>query len=461
MIEIVAIDTPELGDRTYLATDGAVALVVDAQRDFDRVERIAAERSVRITHVFETHIHNDYVTGGLALAKAVGARYHVNAADQVSFGRTPVADGDLVTVGDMRIRVIGTPGHTFTHVSYALGDGDEVLAAFTGGSLLNGSTGRTDLLGDEHKLTLTKAQFGSAARLAAVLPATASVCPTHGFGSFCSATPTVGGGSTVADEKRSNPALTSSEADYVGQLLAGLDAYPAYYARMGPANMAGPAAPDPLAPRVADSAELRGRISAGEWVVDLRSRTAFAAGHLPGALNFELGTGLATYLGWLMPWPTPLTLIGDTAEAIAAAQRSLCRIGIDKIEGAASGLAPGWTGGQVLEAFPSADFATLAGRADLGSLVLLDVRRRGEWEVSHLRGAVHIPLHELPTRLSEIPAGEIWVHCEAGYRAAVAASLLAARGRQVVAINDKFSSAAECDLPILPAPPTAPAPPGN
>ena len=166
MIEIVAIDTPELGDRSYLATDGTVALVVDAQRDFDRVERVAAERGVRITHVFETHIHNDYVTGGLALAKAAGARYHVNAADRVSFGRTPVADGELVNVGDMRIQVIGTPGHTFTHVSYALGDGDQVLAAFTGGSLLNGSTGRTDLLGDEHKLALTRAQFGSAARLA-------------------------------------------------------------------------------------------------------------------------------------------------------------------------------------------------------------------------------------------------------------------------------------------------------
>ena len=120
MIEIVAIDTPELGDRSYLATDGTVALVVDAQRDFDRVERVAAERGVRITHVFETHIHNDYVTGGLALAKAAGARYHVNAADLVSFGRTPVADGELVIVGDMRIQVIGTPGHTFTHVSYAL-----------------------------------------------------------------------------------------------------------------------------------------------------------------------------------------------------------------------------------------------------------------------------------------------------------------------------------------------------
>jgi len=449
MIEILAIETPELGDRSYMATDGTVALVVDAQRDFDRIQRAASERGVPITDVFETHIHNDYVTGGLALARATGARYHVNAADRVSFDRAPVADGDLIKVGDMRIQVIGTPGHTFTHLSYALGDDDQVLVAFTGGSLLNGSTGRTDLLGAEHKLALTKAQFGSAHRLAAELPDAAAICPTHGFGSFCSATPTVSGGSTVADEKRVNPALTHSEADYVAQLLAGLDAYPAYYARMGPANLAGPEAPDLSPPSTADPAELRRRIEAGEWVVDLRSRTAFAAGHLRGALNFELGTSLATYLGWLIPWATPLTLIGDTWEAIAAAQRDLCRIGIDRIEAAVAGPASVWGGGEVLMKFPSAEFATLAGRADLGSLVLLDVRRRAEWEASHLRGAVHIPLHELPARLGEVPDGEVWVHCAAGYRAAVAASLLAARGRQVVAINDQFAAAEESGLPVV------------
>jgi hydroxyacylglutathione hydrolase len=450
MIEIVAIDTPELGDRGYLATDGVVALVIDAQRDFDRVERVAADRGVAITHVFETHIHNDYVTGGLALARAVGAQYFVNAADPVSFDRTPVADGDLVKVGDMRMQVVGTPGHTFTHLAYALGDGDQVLAAFTGGSLLNGSTGRTDLLGTQHKMALTRAQFGSAHRLAAQLPGTASVYPTHGFGSFCSATPTLGEPSTLADEKRTNPALTSSEADYVAELLAGLDAYPAYYAHMGPANMAGPRAPDLTVPRTANPADLCRRIEAGEWVVDLRSRTAFAAGHLPGTLNFELGTSLATYLGWLIPWAMPLTLIGDTPEAVAAAQRDLCRIGIDTIEVAASGSSAVWAAGQRLERFPTTDFATLAGRADRGSLVLLDVRRLGEWRVSHIAGALHIPLHELPARLGDVPDGEIWVHCAAGYRSAVAASLLAAYGRQVVAINDQYSSAEQAGLQVVP-----------
>jgi rhodanese-related sulfurtransferase len=202
-------------------------------------------------------------------------------------------------------------------------------------------------------------------------------------------------------------------------------------------------------PRVADAGELSRRIEAGEWVVDLRSRTAFAAGHLVGALNFELGTSLATYLGWLIPWSMPLTLIGDTPAAVAMAQRDLCRIGIDRIESAAWGPPSVWAGDQRLEQFPTADFATLAGRADRASLVVLDVRRSGERQDSHIGGSVHIPLHELSARMAELPAGEIWVHCAAGYRAAVAASFLAARGRQVVAINDQFGSASESGLPVV------------
>ena len=150
-VEVVAIDTPALGDRSYLAHDGQVAMVIDPQRDIDRVLALAAGRGIRLTHVFETHLHNDYVTGGLALALATGAAYHVNAADEVAFDRVPVSDGDVIGVSFvMRVRVLATPGHTFTHLSYALEAAGHPHAVFTGGSLLYGSTGRPDLLGRAH-----------------------------------------------------------------------------------------------------------------------------------------------------------------------------------------------------------------------------------------------------------------------------------------------------------------------
>ncbi|MBW0116726.1 MBL fold metallo-hydrolase, partial [Pseudonocardia abyssalis] len=226
MIEILTIETPGLGDRSYLAHDGRVALVVDPQRDIDRVLARAAEAGVVITHVFETHIHNDYVTGGLALARATGAAYLLNADDAVAFDRTGLHDGDVVTVSpEMAVRTLHTPGHTHTHLSYALLDaaGDPV-AVFSGGSLLFGATGRPDLLGPDHTDTLVRAQWHSAHRLATELPGSATLHPTHGFGSFCSASATASGtAGTVGDETRTNPALTLDEEHYVHDLLAGLD----------------------------------------------------------------------------------------------------------------------------------------------------------------------------------------------------------------------------------------------
>ena len=448
-VEVVAVDTPALGDRSYLAHDGQVAVVVDPQRDIDRVLDLAAARGVRITHVFETHLHNDYVTGGLALARATGAAYHVNAADQVAFDRVPASDGDLIEVSPvLRVRVMATPGHTFTHLSYVLEAGGHAHAVFTGGSLLYGSTGRPDLLGQAHADELARAQFASAHRLAAELPEDADLYPTHGFGSFCSATQSEGSSSTIGRERRVNPALIQPEDRYVSELLAGLDAFPAYYAHMGPANAAGPPGPDLSAPHRADAAELRRRIEAGEWVVDLRARRAFAAGHVPGTLNFDLDGSFATYLGWLIPWGTPLTLLGHTPEQVAAAQRELVRIGIDRPAAAAVGQPGEWAGGRALRSYPVADFADLEAVRHHRRVVILDVRRDQEWTESHITGAVHIPIHQLPTRLTDVPDGEIWVHCEAGYRASVAASFLDAAGRTVVAVDDEYERAARAGLPL-------------
>ncbi|TVT51364.1 MBL fold metallo-hydrolase [Amycolatopsis rhizosphaerae] len=449
MPEIVAIDTPSLGDRSYLVHDGEVAFVVDPQRDIDRVLSLLEDRGVRLEHVFETHVHNDYVTGGLALARAAGAVYHVNAADQVAFEYTPIEPGDEVAVGSaMRVRAMDTPGHTFTHLAYVLEAPDETPAVFTGGSLLFGSTGRPDLLGPAHTGELVHAQYASAQRLAAELPDETRIYPTHGFGSFCASTPTQGEESTIGREKRINPALTRDERSYVDELLSGLDAYPAYYAHMGPANAAGPDAPDLTPPQRAEADELRRRIEAGEWVVDLRHRTAFAAGHVGGSLNFGLDLNFATYLGWLIPWGTPLTLLGETAEQVAEAQRELVRIGIDRLEAAATGSPREWAGGRPLGSFPTARFGDLAQVRHHRPVVVLDVRRNQEWHTRHIEGAVHIPLHELLERLPEVPDGEVWVHCHSGYRASIAASVLAAAGRQVVAVDDDYDEASSVGLPM-------------
>jgi len=302
------------------------------------VTELIGEHHARITHVLETHLHNDYVTSGLELARATGAVYVVPAGEDVGYPACRVSDGDVIDAGGYELRVIHTPGHTREHVSYALEDGSgRIVGAFTGGSMLFDSTGRTDLLGDDHTHALTVDQYKSVRRLAAKLPAEAEVYPTHGFGSFCSATAVGRDSSTVGEQRQVNPALTQDEATFVNELLANLSAYPAYYAHMGVINRDGPAPVDLSEPAAVDPAELRRRIEAGEWVVDLRNRTAFAAGHLSGSIGFELSDSFVTYLGWLYAWGAPLTLIGEDSAQIAAAKRELVRIGVGHVRGAANG----------------------------------------------------------------------------------------------------------------------------
>ncbi len=448
-LTVIPIETPSLGDRSYVVHDGEVAFVIDPQRDIDRVLSILEDHDVRLTDVFETHIHNDYVTGGLALAQHTGATYRVNGADEVSFDRTPIADGEEVQVGPrMKVRAISTPGHTFTHLSYALTDGDEPHAVFTGGSLLFGATGRPDLLGEEHTDALVRHQHASAHKLAEQLPDDAGVYPTHGFGSFCSATQSDATESTIGQEKQSNPVLTQDEETYVRELLDGLGAWPAYYVHMAPANAAGPGAADLSPVQQADADELRRRIEAGEWVVDLRNRTAFAAGHAPGTFNFGLDGAFATYLGWLIDWGTPVTLLGETADAVAEAQRELVRIGIDRPAAQATGGPEAWSTND-LASFPTGTFADLAQVRHHRDVVVLDVRRADEHEDTAIAGAVNIPIHELPRRVAEVPAGEVWVHCASGYRASVAASFLDAAGRTLVAVDDSFENAEKVGLHLV------------
>lgn len=441
-LDIAIIETTGLGDRSYLVSANGVAVVIDPQRDIDRVLDLARERGVQITHVLETHIHNDYVTGGLELSRTAGAEYVVPAGNELGYRRRAVRDGDVIHSGPMSLQVMHTPGHTHHHVSYVLRDSaDTVAGVFTGGSMLHGTTGRTDLLGTEHTDELSRAQFHSVRRLAAALPDETAVYPTHGFGSFCSATPASGDSSTIADERQNNPALNHDEQTYVDELIAGLSAYPSYYAHMGVINEKGPPPVDLSLPEPVDPSELRRRIDAGEWVVDLRNRTAFAAGHLEGTLGFELSDSFVTYLGWLYAWGSSLTLIGDDLDQIADAKRELVRIGIDNLAGSAVGRIHMLSAGAPLRSYRVADFTELAKAVERDDLTVLDVRQQGEYDDGHLPKALNIPLHELSRRREEVPGGEVWVHCASGYRSSIAASMLDQPGRDVVLVDDDFEQA--------------------
>jgi len=443
------IETPDLGDRSYVVSDGSAAVVIDPQRDLDRVHDLVAQLDVPIEMVLETHLHNDYVTGGHALARKTGATYVVSGRDGVGFERCAAHDGDELTVGTMTIRVLETPGHTDNHLSYVVADrAGGPPAVFSGGSLLYGSVGRTDLLGDDRTDDLTRKQWRSARKLATAVPDEAPLYPTHGFGSFCSSGGASGDSdSTIGQEKTRNDALTEDDEQvFVDRLVAGLTGYPAYYTHMGPLNAQGPDEPDLTPARTLDPADLAARIRTGEWVVDLRDRSAYAGRHLAGTVSIMIGKQFSTYAGWVIPWGTPITLIGESREQVAEAQRQLVRIGIDHLAGAATGPLDQLAPGVPLRSYQQATFVDVARDPDA---VVLDVRRDDEVRDGRIAGATHIPLHALVDRLHEVPRGKVWVHCASGFRASIASSILDRAGHEVVHIDDDYANAEKAGLTLV------------
>jgi glyoxylase-like metal-dependent hydrolase (beta-lactamase superfamily II)/rhodanese-related sulfurtransferase len=448
-MNVRTIATPQLGDRSYLITNGTIGVVVDPQRDIDRILTHLENDDITVVAVFETHLHNDYVSGGLELSQRLGARYIVGGGDEASYPCESPRDGEAFLFDGLTVVAKHTPGHTVGHVSYLVSAGEESVLC-TGGSMLFGTVGRTDLVGPEYTERLTSSQYHSVRRLAAEVDKEARVLPTHGFGSFCSSASTSGATeSTVGVERQYNIAcVTETEEEFAKVLLGGLATYPTYYAHMGLLNRAGVATPFHLErPPLISPEELGARIGRGEWVVDLRARRRFADSHVAGTLNLELGTGFSTYLGWILPWGMPVTLIASTESEVMHAVRDLSRIGIDRVAGAIY-----W---DVVEestlptsSYEVARFEDLSS-IGLNSVKVLDVRRHDEWRAGHLRDATHIPLHELNDRALELDDVPVWIHCASGFRASVASSILDRLGKKVVYLDDDWTNAAEFDLPVI------------
>jgi hydroxyacylglutathione hydrolase len=437
--EIEVISTPALGDTSYLVISGDEAAVVDPQRDWQRVLAVCAARGASLRWVLETHVHNDYLTGALELRAAAGARIAGPASGRYAFDHLPLAEGDEIVVGDTTIVAMETPGHTREHTSYLLFDNTRMppVAAFTGGSLTVGGAGRTDLLGDELAEWLSRAQFQSLRRLA-LLSDDTRVLPTHGAGSFCS---TVAPGSestsTVGHERRTNPALAVDEESFVRDRLSGSLPRPAYYQHMAMLNRAGPPVLGGLPSLVPlSAADVAQRMRDGGWVVDGRDRRAFAAAHLPGAVNIELDDAFATYVGWVVPFGAPLTLVLPEPATAAAveAMTQLVRVGYEHVGGYLAGGVREWrTAGRPVRSYPVADVDALLRRG--GAVRVLDVRQERELEHGRIPGSEHVFVADLPGRLPFIPRGqEVWTVCATGRRAALAASLLDRSGVPVTAV---------------------------
>ncbi|NQV05264.1 MBL fold metallo-hydrolase [bacterium] len=431
-VTVVQIGTPDLGDHSYAAIVGSRAVVIDPQRDIERMS--AALGGVRLLAVFETHIHNDYVTGGHLLARHHGAEYVLPEGSGALLPHTEIANGQEWPISDgWAIRAVHTPGHTFQHMSYELVGPDGAAAVFSGGSMLVGAVGRSDLLGPEHTDTLAREQFRSVRHLADTLPGSAFVVPTHGAGSFCSASTVADLTSTIGLERGRNPALTEDDIDtFVRTQVAAYRLHPAYYTHMGPANLTG-VEPIDLAPLLEiDPDELAG-IDAE--VVDLRSSAEWGASHIPGSLCIPARDDTAQYIGWVLPWNRDIVLVGS-AEQVGQVRLQLARIGYDAVVGAVTdGLAAWRSGGRPLAAVRATDFAAVA---DASPGVLVDARDPVEYADGHLPGAIGMHVSRLA---KEDPPGdpgdEVWLYCASGYRASVAAGFVARSGRiPVIVIDD-------------------------
>ncbi|MBD0324565.1 MAG: MBL fold metallo-hydrolase, partial [Aldersonia sp.] len=391
---ILALESPDLGNRSYIVNDGRRAAVVDPPRDFDRVLALCARHGLSIDWVVETHIHNDYVSGGLHLARTVGARYGISAAETVDYPRVALRDDSVLSVGDIELHVHPTPGHTFGHIAFSVSVEGRTTGLLSGGSLLFGAVGRTDLCGAEHTRRLTALQHETAHRLVRELPADVALHPTHGFGSGC-AVGRVGNwtSGTLADEARRNPACVAASAEeFAERLLTNLYRPPRSYARIGPLNRAACAPIDLSPPQMASAEQMRDYALRGAWVVDVRDRWMFTSGHIPRSINVPLQRGFSEWLGRVVPAEARIALVADDRAQLEQAQRALARLGIDRPV-VATILTMGATSARGLQQQRMASFADLAAELRRGARpVIVDVRRPDETQYAHIEGAILMPL---------------------------------------------------------------------
>ncbi len=420
-----------LGHLSYLIDlgDGAAA-IIDPPRFPAGHESLAEQRRLRIAWTMDTHSHADYVTGSPGLAARAGATFVAPAASRLETPHRPVWDHERVELsGGVSIVAVATPGHTPDHHAYILQDDRVPVGLFTGGSLMVGTVGRTDLCGADLAVPLAHQMYRSLRRFDD-LPEDLPVYPTHGAGSFCSAPGTAERTSTLGRERATNPLLhASSEDDFVERLLAGFGTFPSYFARLPELNRRGPRRYDTLPTLHRLSAdECERQMAGGALLVDVRPFARFGAGHVPGSMSNALRPVFASWLGWLVDADRPLLFVVDPNQDRAELVRQCLDVGHEHLLGELVGGIDAWTAAsRPLATIPILDVEHLIG-------IVLDVRQVNEYAAGHVPGSVNIELAAVPT--AELPRGPVTVMCGHGERAMTAASLLNAAGHHAAAVFD-------------------------
>ena len=447
-----------LAHASYMIGSGGIAAVIDPQRDVEQYLDAARAHGLRIAHVIETHLHADFVSGHRELAARTGARIYLGAAAGAAFPHVAVRDGDEIAFGQCRARFLETPGHTLESLCVLLTDHDasaSPFAVFTGDTLFIGDVGRPDLSPGMTPQQLAALLYQSLHQKLLRLPDETKVFPAHGAGSLCGRNISADRYSTIGRERSTNYALqASSEADFVEMLTSQLPERPGYFSQDVELNRAGAAVLAELPPpRALDAFAVLVRQQQGAVVLDTRPAAAFGAGHVPGSLHIALSGQYASWAGTLIGLDADVVLVAEHDALAAESHLRLARVGIERVIGYLQGGVNTWKQSYL----PLSEIPQVGARelqhllsGNPRKIVVVDVRRPGEWQEGHLEGAVLKPLNQLSRLLGELdPRRPIAVYCQGGYRSSIAASLLQRAGfPHVMNLTGGFDSWKAAALPV-------------
>jgi hydroxyacylglutathione hydrolase len=428
-----------LAHASYMLGSEGEAAVVDPQRDVDIYLKAAEEQKLKIRHIFETHLHADFVSGHKELAARTGAKIYIGAKAGAAFPHVPLCDGFELKFGKARIKALETPGHTPESTCLVITDEEKSTrpwAVLTGDTLFIGDVGRPDLSKNYSPQELAGMLYDSLHQKLLALPDDVVVYPAHGAGSLCGRNMRAERSSTIGTERLTNYALQIRSLDeFIRQLTSNLPARPEYFLQDAEINREGAAALAELPPlRELSPTDLKSLIEEEVPALDVRPGDTFAAGHVPRSINVALSGQFATWAGTVLGLAARPALIADSAQQIEEARMRLARVGIEDVSGFLAGGVDAWKrAGFPMAEMPQLTVQELEARLADNGLRVLDVRREGEWQAGHIAEADWWPLDKFKAALPQVDKHEpLAVHCKSGYRSMIACSLLKRAGYENV-----------------------------